>query len=215
MINSTSETPPRREAAVIEIGSTSIRMAIACREADGSLRHLDDLDLPAGLGRDSFTDESLSAVTTERCVAAIRKFQQVLSEHGMGAGDLRVVATSAVREARNQDAFTDRVLIATGLRVQVLNELTNVARRKMRLSWSETRALLSTLRDLLTVRSITVETHAVGLALAERYDFSTYDAMIVASAIEAGCDTLWSEDMQDGMALEEGVRIVNPFRVAF
>ena len=122
MINSTSETPPRREAAVIEIGSTSIRMAIACREADGSLRHLDDLDLPAGLGRDSFTDESLSAVTTERCVAAIRKFQQVLSEHGMGAGDLRVVATSAVREARNQDAFTDRVLIATGLRVQVLNE---------------------------------------------------------------------------------------------
>ena len=98
--------------------------------------------------------------------------------------------------------------------VQVLNELTNVARRKMRMSWPEIGAFLSMLRDLLTVRPITVETHEAGVTLAERYNFSTYDAMIVASAIEAGCDTLWSEDMQHGMTLEEGLRIVNPFRVA-
>jgi predicted nucleic acid-binding protein len=98
--------------------------------------------------------------------------------------------------------------------VQVLNEVTNVARRKMRMSWPETRAFLSMLRDLLTVRPITRETHEAGLALAERYKFSTYDAMIAASAIEAECDTLWSEDVQDGMALDEGLRIVNPFRLA-
>jgi predicted nucleic acid-binding protein len=98
--------------------------------------------------------------------------------------------------------------------VQVLNELTNVARRKMRMSWPETHALLSVLRGLLAVRPLTVETHETGLALAERYGFPTYDAMIAASAIHADCDTLWSEDMQDGMVLEEGLRIVNPFRVA-
>jgi predicted nucleic acid-binding protein len=98
--------------------------------------------------------------------------------------------------------------------VQVLNELTNVARRKMRMSWPETGAFLSMLRDLLTVRPLTVETHEAGLALAERYNFSTYDAMIASSAIEAGCDTLWSEDMQHGMAIEEGLRIFNPFRIA-
>ncbi|MEA2730049.1 MAG: hypothetical protein QOF70_4524 [Acetobacteraceae bacterium] len=98
--------------------------------------------------------------------------------------------------------------------VQVLNELTNVARRKMRMSWPETHALLSVLRGLLAVRPLTVETHETGLALAERYGFSTYGAMIAASAIHADCDTLWSEDMQDGMVLEEGLRIVNPFRVA-
>ena len=98
--------------------------------------------------------------------------------------------------------------------VQVLNEFTNVARRKMRMSWPEIRTFLSTLRGLLTVQPITVETHEAGLALAERYNFSTYDAMIAASAIEAGCDTLWSEDMQHGMALKEGLRIVNPFRAA-
>jgi predicted nucleic acid-binding protein len=69
------------------------------------------------------------------------------------------------------------------------------------------------LRGLLTVHPLTVEIHETGLRLAERYGFSTYDAMIAASALHAGCDTLWSEDMQHGMALNEGLRIVNPFLV--
>jgi predicted nucleic acid-binding protein len=63
--------------------------------------------------------------------------------------------------------------------VQVLNELTNVTCRKMRLSWPETRSFLSVLRSLLTVQPITVKTYETGLALAERYNLSTYDAMIV------------------------------------
>lgn len=96
--------------------------------------------------------------------------------------------------------------------VQVLNELTSVARRKMRLTWPQTRRFLSTLRSLLTVHPITVETHETGLALAERYNFSTYDAMIAASALHSDCDRLWSEDMQHDMQLDEGLRIVNPFR---
>ncbi len=96
--------------------------------------------------------------------------------------------------------------------VQVLNELTRVARRKMGMGWPDTRSLLSVLRSLLAVRPITVETHETGLALAERYNLATYDAMIVASALQAGCDTLWSEDMQHGMEFGEGLRIVNPFR---
>ena len=57
-----------------------------------------------------------------------------------------------------------------------------------------------------------VETHENGLALAERYNFSIYDAMIAAAALQANCDTLWSEDMQDGLVLDGGLRIVNPFR---
>jgi predicted nucleic acid-binding protein len=97
--------------------------------------------------------------------------------------------------------------------VQVLNELSNVARRKMRMSWLETRALLSTLRGLLTVRPIMIATHETGLSLAERYNLSIYDAMIAASAVHADCDILWSEDMQHGMALEPGLRILNPFHI--
>jgi predicted nucleic acid-binding protein len=96
--------------------------------------------------------------------------------------------------------------------VQALNEVANVARRKMRMSWQETRELLSSLRGLLTVHPVTVETHDLGLALAERYDLAIYDALIAASALLAGCDTLWSEDMRDGMAIDRRLRIVNPFR---
>jgi len=53
-----------------------------------------------------------------------------------------------------------------------------------------------------------------GLRFAEPYGFAIHDAMIIASALHAGCDTLWSEDMQHGMTLDEGLRIVSPFRDA-
>ncbi len=105
-------------------------------------------------------------------------------------------------------------LIADGgtISVQVLNEIANVARRKMRMSWTETNDFLEMVPGLLAVVPVTVETHETGIALAERYGISTYDAMIAASAMLAGCDTLWSEDLQHGMAIDDRLRIVNPFR---
>jgi len=120
--------------------------------------------------------------------------------------------------ASNDRAKADRAeaLIASGegtISVQVLNELTNVARRKMRLSWTETRAFLSMIRALLLpVHPLTIDVHETGLDLAERYGLSTFDAMIAASALHADCDTLWSEDMHDGMTLEDRLRVANPFR---
>ena len=105
-------------------------------------------------------------------------------------------------------------VIAVGgtISVQVPNELANVARRKMRMTWPETHALLSAIRALLPVQPITVETHETGLELAERYGLSIYDAMIAASALHAECDTLRSEDMHDGVVIQDRLRIANPFR---
>ena len=105
-------------------------------------------------------------------------------------------------------------LVAAGgwISVQVLNELANVAGRKLRLSWPDTRAFLSLIRGVLSVRPLTVDIHERGLALAERYTLSTYDAMIVAAALDADCDVLWSEDMQDGLVIDSRLRIVDPFR---
>ena len=117
--------------------------------------------------------------------------------------------------ASGDSAKADRAeaAIAAGgvISVQVLNELANVARRKMQMSWTETHALLTMLRGLLTVHPLTLETHEIGLELAERYGFSMYDAMIVASALHAGCDTLWSEDMQHGLNVDRSLTIRNPF----
>jgi predicted nucleic acid-binding protein len=128
--------------------------------------------------------------------------------------DTNVLVYIASADAAKADRAEEAIAAGCAISVQVLNDLTNVARRKMRMSWPDTRALLSLLRGLLTVHPLTLEIHDTGLALAERYGFSTYDAMIAASALHAGCDTLWSEDMRHGMALDEGLRIVNPFRIA-
>jgi predicted nucleic acid-binding protein len=109
----------------------------------------------------------------------------------------------------------ERIVGAGGtISVQVLNEIANVTRRKMRMSWDEIHAFLGTVRALLPVVPISRETHDAGLALAERYGLSVYGAMIVASALLSGCDTLWSEDMQDGLTIDGTLRIANPFQAA-
>jgi predicted nucleic acid-binding protein len=128
--------------------------------------------------------------------------------------DTNVLVYLASGDATKADRAEAALADGGAISVQVLNELANVARRKMQMSWAETHALLTMLRGLLTVHPLTVEIHETGLELAERYGLSTYDAMIAASALHAGCDTLWSEDMQHGMKLDGGLRIVNPFRVA-
>ena len=105
------------------------------------------------------------------------------------------------------------VILGPGPRisVQVLNESLVNCRRKAGLGWEEAAAFLEGVRALCPVEDLTVQTHDVGRALAERYGFSIYDAMIVASALVAECTTLWSEDMQDGLLVEGQLRIVNPF----
>jgi predicted nucleic acid-binding protein len=97
--------------------------------------------------------------------------------------------------------------------VQGLNEFANVARRKLGMDWQEVRDALSDLRVLCpTVLALDLATHDEALRIAERYGYSIFDAQIVASALQAGSDTLWSEDMHDGMVIDGRLRISNPFR---
>ena len=106
-----------------------------------------------------------------------------------------------------------RALFAGGgkLSVQVLNEFTAVSRRKQQRDWREIAEAVS---DVLTMvdppLALTLDLHAAARALAEDHRLSFYDALIIASAIEAGCDILYSEDMQHGRAIG-GLAIVNPF----
>ena len=125
--------------------------------------------------------------------------------------DTNVLLYLASGDAAKADRAERLVAVGGTISVQVLNEIANVARRKMRMSWKETNGFLAMVRGLLSVVPVTVETHETGIALAERYGFSTYDAMIVASAMLSGCDTLWSEDLQHDMAVDDRLRILNPF----
>lgn len=105
------------------------------------------------------------------------------------------------------------VILGQGPRVsaQVLNETLVNCRRKAGLSWEEAGEFLSGIRALCPVEDLTLQTHDVGRALAERHGFSIFDAMIVASALIAGCATLWTEDMRHGLLVEGQLRLVNPF----
>jgi predicted nucleic acid-binding protein len=126
--------------------------------------------------------------------------------------DTNVLLYLASRDPAKADRAEEVLQTGGVVSVQVLNEIASVARRKMGLSWPETQTFLSTIRSVLTVNSLTIEIHEAGLALAERHQLSIYDAMIVAAALDAGCDTLWSEDMQDGAIIDGRLRIRNPFR---
>lgn len=106
----------------------------------------------------------------------------------------------------------ERLVFGGGkISVQVLNEIVNVGRRKYRKPWSEIRTFLSFVQAELEVVPLSLEIHQDGLRLAERYNFSTYDAMIVAAALFSGCSTLWSEDMQNGMVVDGRLTIYDPF----
>jgi len=96
--------------------------------------------------------------------------------------------------------------------VQVINEFASVAVRKLQLSIAEIREFLATIRTVCKVVPMTEETHEVGLKVVERYGLSVYDAMMMASALLAGCKTLVTEDMQKGQIFEGKLQVRNPLR---
>jgi len=108
---------------------------------------------------------------------------------------------------------TAEALLASGgvISVQVLNEFAAVARRKLGLSWDEIAEALSAIRALCgPVEPVTVEVHDTALRIAERQGYHVYDASIIATALQAQCRILYSEDMQDGQMID-GLTIRNPF----
>ncbi len=115
----------------------------------------------------------------------------------------------------NEKASCVEAFVSKGgiISVQVLNEFASVASRKLGMSYAEIREYLVTIRAICDVRPLTVETHLLGLDIAERYGFSFYDCLIVSAALLADCTTLYSEDMQHGQKVENRIVITNPFLV--
>jgi predicted nucleic acid-binding protein len=106
-------------------------------------------------------------------------------------------------------------LLASGgmVSIQSLNEFVSVARRKLGMSWKEVKEFV----DVICVLCpdpvpISLDTHKGALAIAEKYGYSIYDALIACAALEAGCKTLYSEDLQDGQIINRQLTIRNPFR---
>lgn len=95
--------------------------------------------------------------------------------------------------------------------VQVLNEIVAVTRRKFGMPWREVANFTAGIRSICRVSPLTVAIHERGLELARRHGYSICAGTIVASALAAGCSTLYSEDLQDGQLIDRRLTVRNPF----
>ena len=106
---------------------------------------------------------------------------------------------------------TESLLQSGGLiSVQVLNEVASVCLRKLKMTWEDVDAVLETLKSTCEVLPVTLASHEKAVGLAKRFQISLYDANIAATAILCGADTLFSEDLQNGMSMDS-LTVVNPF----
>lgn len=112
------------------------------------------------------------------------------------------------RSLRAEELLVDGGVIG----VQVLNEFTNVTRRKLQWQWTQIESALAVIDELLgPVRPLTITIHHRAIVLARDHGLSFYDALIVSAAQDAACKILCSEDLQHGRRFE-GLTIENPFR---
>jgi len=110
-----------RLIAVIEIGSTGIRLLVAEMLGGGQWKRLDSAGRPVTLGRDVFNSGELSRESLLECLSVLQNFRELLSSWGIAADDVHVIATSALRVARNRDIFIDRILRETGFKLSIVD----------------------------------------------------------------------------------------------
>lgn len=125
--------------------------------------------------------------------------------------DTNVLLYLLSKDESKADRAEDLLAGGAVISVQVLNEFAAVASRKLGLSWSEIKDILGPIRAICEINPLSLETHDRGVEIAERYGFSFFDATIVASALNAGCKTLYSDDLQHDQLIANRLRIRNPF----
>ena len=96
--------------------------------------------------------------------------------------------------------------------IQVINELSNILFKEFKLSAIEIENVILEIDNYTSIVNFTLTTQIKALKIKDRYKLQFYDSLIIATAIENKCTILYSEDMQDGLVIENILRIVNPFK---
>jgi predicted nucleic acid-binding protein len=94
---------------------------------------------------------------------------------------------------------------------QVMNELAFVLSKKQGLDWDKVADVLQEVAQNFTIHTNTAETIIKATSIAQKYQFSFYDSLIISAALECGCNILYSEDMHHGQLIENRLKVVNPF----
>lgn len=118
---------------MIDIGTNTINLLIVSPEVDGFKTEFFDRD-PAKLGEGGMMTSTLTEAAMGRGINALAKHKQMCKQWGVGQSDIKVTATSAVRSARNREAFVSQVLDETGLEIEVID-----GQREAELIWKGVR----------------------------------------------------------------------------
>jgi exopolyphosphatase / guanosine-5'-triphosphate,3'-diphosphate pyrophosphatase len=105
---------------VLDMGASAIRLVVAEIDAKRTVRIIEEASRGVLLGRDAFSAGAIRSQTVDAAIEALEGFRHIMDTYGVG--DVRAVATSAVREARNADMFLDRIQGRTGIRFEIINE---------------------------------------------------------------------------------------------
>ena len=94
---------------------------------------------------------------------------------------------------------------------QNLSEFINVLLNRWKYPKENMGLIVSEVLNSCQLINTSVSAYKQSFELVKRYDFQVFDAIIVASALNAGCRILFSEDMQDNLVVEKQLTIINPF----
>jgi hypothetical protein len=114
-------------------------------------------------------------------------------------------------DSKKADWVSSNLQQSNVISVQVLNEFTSASLRKIKISNAELDEFLDLFMSTFNVIKLDIETFKTGLMISRRYGYQHYDSMIIAAALEAGCERLYSEDMQHRQIINKKLQIVNPF----
>jgi predicted nucleic acid-binding protein len=117
-------------------------------------------------------------------------------------------------ESQDQDKSYRAIAIiqdAPVISTQVINETVSVLTKKHGFLLSEAHEIAESLLDLCEVVAVDVLTIRKAIDLAKRYSLSHWDSLIIAAALLADCQTLYSEDMQHGLVFDGRLTVANPF----
>ena len=106
------------------------------------------------------------------------------------------------------EQYSNQIIISN----QVINELSNTLFRKFKLNADEVRETVLELNDNFPIVNFNLQTQLKGIELKGKYKLQFYDSMILATALENGCNIVFSEDMQHNQVIENQLTIINPFR---
>lgn len=109
----------KKTVAVIEIVSNALRLKIGEKSQKG-LKVIESIVYPLALGRDTFHNGKISFESLDKAADIIKGFLSVTKDYGVT--DIRAVATTAIREAKNKDYILDQLKLKTGLKLEVIDE---------------------------------------------------------------------------------------------